>query len=161
VVSWVILQVADVLFPALDVPEWGINLILGVLILGFPLVLIFSWVYELTPEGIKREKDIDRSQSITGQTGQKINVLIVVLLIVAIGVVVADRLIPEVSTDTKAPETVQSPATAEQDSAAEEDERQETVEATQVAAGMFLNTAPKESVAVLPFINMSGDPENE
>jgi TolB-like protein/Tfp pilus assembly protein PilF len=161
VAGWVILQVADVLFPALDVPDWGINLILGVLILGFPLVVIFSWVYELTPEGIKREKDIDRSRSITGQTGHKINVLIVVLLIVAIGVVVADRLIPEVGTDAQAPEAAQSPDLAEEEPAAEVAEQQGSVEPTQLAAGMFLNTAPKESVAVLPFINMSGDPNNE
>jgi hypothetical protein len=90
VAGWVLLQVADILFPALDIPEWGINLILGLLILGLPLVVIFSWVYELTPEGIKRERDIDRSESITHTTGHKINALIVILLLVAIGVVAVE-----------------------------------------------------------------------
>jgi len=58
-------------------------------------VLAFSWVYEMTPEGLKREKDIDRSQSITGGTAKKINGLIVVLLVIAIGGLIADRLMPE------------------------------------------------------------------
>ncbi|UCC15298.1 MAG: adenylyl cyclase, partial [Gammaproteobacteria bacterium] len=60
VASWLILQVGDVLFDALDLPSTWLRLVLALLILGFPLALIFSWVYELTPEGIKREKDIDR-----------------------------------------------------------------------------------------------------
>ena len=160
VAGWVVLQVADVLFPALDVPEWGINLILGVLILGFPLVLIFSWVYELTPEGIKREKDVDRSQSVTSATGHKINVLIVVLLIVAIGVVVIDRLVPEVEQQAIAPDP-QEPVEQAQPQEASESTPDEPTEPAKLAAGKFLSTAPKESVAVLPFINMSGDPENE
>ncbi|MGB5211804.1 MAG: hypothetical protein WBP60_14890, partial [Gammaproteobacteria bacterium] len=89
VASWVVLQVADVVFPVLDVPEWGLRLVLGLLVVCFPLALIFSWIYEMTPEGIKRERDIDRNQSVTADTGRKINTLIVVLLVVAILVVVA------------------------------------------------------------------------
>ncbi len=161
VASWVILQVADVLFPALGVPDGGINLILGVLILGFPLVLIFSWIYELTPEGLKREKDIARTQSITPVTGQKINVLIVVLLIVAIAVVAIDRLVPSSRQGSDGPGTVvssqQAPAVASGDSA----EPAAPAEPADIAAGKFLNTAPEQSVAVLPFVNMSGDPQNE
>ena len=57
--------------------------------------LVFAWVYEMTPEGLKKEKDIDRSQSITPHTGRKINVLIIVLLVLAIATVLIDRLIPE------------------------------------------------------------------
>ena len=163
VAGWVLLQVADVLFPALNGPELGINLILGFLILGFPLVLIFSWVYELTPEGLKREKDVDRSQSITPATGHKINVLIIILLIIAIGVVAADRLIPESGPDQAGTSSLPPPTETQADdsSPGESEESGEPEEPAHIAGGMFLNTAPKESVAVLPFVNMSGDPENE
>ena len=93
--SWLILQVADLLFDLMGLPGDWLRLVLALLLLGFPLVLIFSWVYEMTPEGIKREKDVDRSRSMTTETGHKINRLIVVLLVVAIATVAADRFIPE------------------------------------------------------------------
>ena len=60
VAGWFLLQVADVLFGLLDVPGWGLRLVLGLLLLGFPLALIFSWVYEMTSDGLKRESEIDR-----------------------------------------------------------------------------------------------------
>lgn len=156
VAGWLALQIADVVFPALGVPEWSMRLILGVLIVCFPLALIFSWVYEMTPEGIKREKDIDRSQSITPDTGRKINVLIITLLVLAIAAVVADRLIPERAIQQAADAT--PPATG--DTAAATDTAQ-TMEPAAMAAAKFLSTAPEQSVAVLPFVNMSGNADNE
>ena len=80
VASWLILQIADVLFDAMELPSTWVRLVLAILILGFPLALIFSWVFEITPEGLQREKDVDRSQSITSDTGRKVNVLIIVML---------------------------------------------------------------------------------
>ncbi|MGB5622370.1 MAG: hypothetical protein WBN65_07750, partial [Gammaproteobacteria bacterium] len=77
VASWLILQVADVLFPNLGAPDWAFGFVLGLLILFFVPALVFSWVYEMTPEGLKKEKEIDRSQSIAPDTGRKINVLII------------------------------------------------------------------------------------
>ncbi len=65
------------------------------LILGFPLALLFSWIYELTPEGLKRERDVDRSRSIVDTTGRRLNVVIVVLLMLAIAGLAYDRLSPE------------------------------------------------------------------
>ena len=70
VLSWLLLQVGDVLFEALAVPEWGIKLLIGLLVIGFVPVVIFSWVYELTPEGIKKESEVDRSASVTSTTGR-------------------------------------------------------------------------------------------
>ncbi len=92
VASWLILQIADVLFDAMELPSTWVRLVLAILILGFPLALIFSWVFEITPEGLQREKDVDRSQSITADTGRKVNVLIIVMLALAIAVVVMDEL---------------------------------------------------------------------
>jgi TolB-like protein/Tfp pilus assembly protein PilF len=93
--SWVLLQLTDVLASLLPVPEWTGSLVVLLLALGFVPVLLFAWVYEMTPEGLRREKDIDPSESITAGTGQKINTLIVVLLVIAIAGLIADRLIPE------------------------------------------------------------------
>ena len=143
IASWLILQIADVLFDQLEVPGWAFRFVLVLLAIGFPFALIFSWVFELTPEGIKREHEIDREQSITHETGRKINVTIIVLLVLAIGGLIADRLIPE---QASAP-----PGAGE-------------VSGTATAGAPVTSSAPEESelsIAVLPFVNMSGDPENE
>ena len=95
--SWLLMQFTDVLSSLLPVPAWIGSVVVLLLILGFFPVLIFAWVYEMTPEGLKREVDIDRSQSSTGETGRKINHVIVALLVIAIGGLVVDRLIPEVA----------------------------------------------------------------
>jgi TolB-like protein/Tfp pilus assembly protein PilF len=100
VAAWLLLQLTDVLSSLLPVPESSGPLVVLLLALGFFPVLIFAWVYEMTPEGLKREVDIDRSQSVTPDTGKKINTLIIVLLVLAIAGLVADRLIPESSLDT-------------------------------------------------------------
>ena len=89
--SWLILQVADVLVPALALPGWVMRLVSLLLILGFPLVLIFCWIYELTPEGLKRQLEVDRDQSIARETGRKINYLIGALGAVAIVMIVVER----------------------------------------------------------------------
>ena len=84
IISWLLLQVSDVVLPLLGVPDWGLRLILFLLLLGFVLAVVFSWVYEMTPEGLKKEHQVDRSQSITGETGGKINALIFGALLAAI-----------------------------------------------------------------------------
>ena len=95
VAAWLILQVAEILFGALELPPSTMRVVLAILILGLPLALIFSWIYEMTPEGLKRESEITPEQSITAHTGQRINTVIIVLLVAAIALVAIDRLIPE------------------------------------------------------------------
>ena len=95
--SWVLLQLTDVLSSLLNVPDFAGSLVIMLLVLGFFPALIFAWVYEMTPDGLKREVDVDRSQSQTPETGKKINTVIIVLLVIAIGGLIADRLIPETS----------------------------------------------------------------
>jgi TolB-like protein len=95
VAAWLLLQLTDVLSSLLPVPPWAGPLVIMLLAIGFFPVLIFAWVYEMTPEGLKREADIDRTESVTAGTGRKINTLIVVLLVLAISALAADRLVPE------------------------------------------------------------------
>ncbi|MEM1371173.1 MAG: adenylyl cyclase, partial [Pseudomonadota bacterium] len=93
--SWLILQVAEVLAEALDVPDWTLRFILMVLLLGFPLALIFSWVYEITPEGLKKEVDVAPDASVTTQTAKKLDLAVIGLLVAVLAVVALDRLLPE------------------------------------------------------------------
>ena len=109
--SWVLLQLADVLSSLLNAPDFAGSIVIMLLVLGFFPALIFAWVYEMTPEGLKREVDVDRSQSQTPETGKKINTVIIVLLVIAIGGLIADRLIPE-SSVIEDPVVAESPASA-------------------------------------------------
>ncbi|NIV18261.1 MAG: hypothetical protein GWN47_07555 [Woeseiaceae bacterium] len=91
VLSWLLLQVTDVVVPILELPDWVAKFVLFLLLLGFPLVLFFAWAYELTPEGLKREKDVDRSQSITARTGKKLDRAIIAILAIAVAMLLVDR----------------------------------------------------------------------
>ncbi len=132
VAAWLLLQLTDVLSSLLPVPEWTGSLVFLLLAVGFFPVMLFAWVYEMTPEGLKREADIDRSKSITSSTGHKINTVIIVLLVLAIGGLVADRLIPEASVVTQVAETEPE-----------------------------VSVIDDTSIAVLPFADMSADKDQQ
>jgi len=133
VAAWVLLQMFDVIGEILELPLWGGKLILLALVIGFFLVLILAWFYELTPEGVKRDYEVDPSQSITPRTGQKLNRVTIALLGIAVAVLLADRFIPSERPD----------------------------EAVPSATGAVTAAATDKSIAVLPFVNMSADPDNE
>jgi len=84
IVAWLTLQVSDTLGPALNLPEWIHSGVAFVLILGFPIAMVFAWAYELTPDGLKKESEIDRNRSITSITGRKLDYSIISLLAVAL-----------------------------------------------------------------------------
>ncbi len=84
VVSWLLIQVGDVMFPALHLPEWTTTMLVAFLLLGLPIALIFAWAYEITPVGVVRTADVPADQSITPATGQKINFMIIAVLAVAV-----------------------------------------------------------------------------
>lgn len=130
VTAWLVAQVAELALDSFGTPDWVIKTLLLFLALGLPIAVIFAWAYEMTPEGLKREKDVDRTASITDQTGKKINYLIIGVLATALVI----SLVTHSSRDEPASSTVRS------ESVAETNER---------------------SIAVLPFVNMSDDPENE
>jgi zinc transporter ZupT len=69
IVAWLLIEVASVIFPGLHLPDWTLTFLIIVILAGFPVALIFAWAVELTPEGIKRESDVDRVESIAHVTG--------------------------------------------------------------------------------------------
>ncbi len=91
VTSWILVQLALLLFDTFAAPAWVGRVFISLLLLCFPLVLIFAWAFELTPEGIKRTHEVDRQASITRQTGRKINYMITAALAVAVVFLVWDR----------------------------------------------------------------------
>jgi TolB-like protein len=135
IVAWLLVEVAHTAFPTLQLPDWTITLVTVLLIMGFPLALIFAWAFELTPEGIKREKEVDPAHSITHLTGRKLDFAIIGLLAIAVIFLVVDNYVLEAE-----PEHVE--VTAEQIPAAE-------------------LVARERSIAVLPFTNLSDDAANE
>lgn len=145
VTVWLLLQVADVIINNIGAPDWVFQVIMLVFGLGFPVVLLGAWAYELTPDGIKKESEVGRSESITSGTGHKLNVAVVAVLIVALGYFVFDKFVVGVD---------QPPAR----SVALSDEAGRA--SSPKVAGSAI-AAPDKSIAVLPFVNMSSDPEQE
>ena len=137
VAAWFVLQLADVVLENIGAPEWVMQTIMLVLAAGFPLVIIFAWAFEMTPEGIKKEKDVDRTQSITNVTGRKLDRMIIGVLTVTVAYLLIDKLVLR---DTQPAPT-------------------EAAQSVPVDVEVPVDSGP--SVAVLPFINMSGDKENE
>ena len=95
VAAWVVLQIADLVLENIGAPDWVMQTLMLVLALGFPVVLLFSWAFELTPEGIKREKDVVHGESITRHTAHKLDRMTVGLLFVVVLLVVVERMVPE------------------------------------------------------------------
>ena len=93
VIGWVLAQIAEFAFENFGAPEWALKTFVVVILLGLPLALFFAWAFEMTPDGIKREKDVDRSQSIVAGTGRKLNFIIIGVMAVAIALLLIDRLI--------------------------------------------------------------------
>jgi len=133
VIGWFLAQVAEFALENFGAPDWALKTFVTLLVLGLPIALFLAWAFELTPDGIKREKDVDRSQSMTGVTGQKLNLLIIGALVIALGYFLWERQANVAPTSASVSETP----------------------AQQVA-----DTGPRQqSIAVLPFVNMSSDEE--
>ncbi len=122
VLGWVALQVGDILFDMFETPAWVGKTIAALLLLGFPFACLFAWAFEMTPEGVKKTAEVDRSMSITHSTGRKLDFVIIGALVIALGYFVWER----------------------------QDMGEPSVE-----------VALDKSIAVLPFINMSSDEEQE
>jgi adenylate cyclase len=134
VVSWLLLQAASIFLPAFDAPPWVMKIFIIVIIFGFPVALIFSWAFEITPEGIKLESEIEPNKSIARRTGRKIVAVTIALAVIAAGLFVYQLV------RTRSTITSQNSASAARTEAA--------------------TVAPSKSIAVLPFDNLSRDPDN-
>ncbi|MFT5139944.1 MAG: TolB-like protein/Tfp pilus assembly protein PilF [Rhodothermales bacterium] len=86
VAAWVLLQVADLVLEAIEAPSWVLKALMLVIGLGFIAALVIAWAYELTSEGIKKESEVDRSQSVVTETGRKMDRIIIAFLVVAVAV---------------------------------------------------------------------------
>lgn len=143
VVAWLIIQVAETLFPLFGFDETPARMVVIVLAIGFFPVLVFSWVFELTPEGLKKEKDIDRIQAIGLRTGKKLDQIIIILLALALGYFAVDKFLLDPVRDQEQTELA-SQAAVEQ------------------ALTELESRAPLEkSIVVLPFVDLSADQDQE
>jgi adenylate cyclase len=149
--AWLILQVAETLLPIFHTPDWVLQAMVVLLALGFVPAVVFSWLFELTPEGIKRDAEVTPEQSIASTTGRRMDRLIFAGVLALIAVIAADRYWPR------------SP-TAEGEAASMLAANGSTTRAPAPAAAGN-KVAPvvpdPNSIAVLPFVNMSADKENE
>jgi hypothetical protein len=82
--AWLLLQVVDIVASIINAPDWVSQSILLFLGIGFPIAIFLAWAFELTPDGIKREKDVDRTQSITSKTGRRLDYMIIGVLVIAL-----------------------------------------------------------------------------
>jgi len=133
VVCWLLLQVSDVLVPALHLPEWIQTATAYFLMIGFLPALLFAWAFELTPDGIRRESEVAPGESVTDKTSQKLNVVIIAVLLVTVAFLLSEKFFFK----TAGTETL----------------------VTQDVAAEPLDT--RKAIAVLPFENLSANQENE
>jgi adenylate cyclase len=137
VAAWVVVQVAETLLPVFEVPDSAIRAIVLILALGFPLALVFSWIFELTPDGLKLDKNAQGDPATQRETTQKLNWATLVAAVLAIGLLVADRLVPESMPERPSVTTLESTAA---------DDR--------IATAIEAEVNPA-SIAVLPFDDLS------
>ncbi len=144
--GWLLAQVAEFATDAFEAPAWVLKLITTFIVIGLVPVLMFSWAYEITPEGIRREAEVDHSRSITEQTGRKLNIIVIVLVVVALAVFIGERALyysterqaQSASLDEAGPAQVAMPA-----------------ETPSAAKGEATSSEREASVAVLPFTTRS------
>jgi len=131
--AWILLQVVDLVLENIEAPPLVMKVFMLAMAIGFPIALIFAWAFEMTAEGVKLEKDVDRSQSITHVTAHRMNRNIIIALVIAVALLLVDKFTPETNTE------VESVA--------------DKIENVEVVAPLAENK--EKSIAVLPFVDMS------
>lgn len=150
IIGWLLAQVSTTLEAALILPAWFDTFIVTVMLIGFPIALIISWVYELTPEGIKKEKDIKSDKSITNETSKKLDYVTLAAAIVVAGIFAWQQFGVRTN-ENKADK-------------GNNIEQNETIVPEQAEVLTTENLIPEinnKSIAVLPFTNMANNPESE
>jgi len=138
ITAWLLLQVVDLVLENVNAPDWVMQVFMLALAIGFPLAIFFAWAFEMTPDGVKRESEVDRSASITPNTGRGLDRSIIVVLVIALAWFAWERF--GSSPPATVPDEAQSTTLADL-----------TIEQTEVA----------KSIAVLPFVAMSSGPDDE
>lgn len=146
VVAWLVIQVAETVLPMFDVPDGVLRGLVIVLALGFVPAIVFAWVFEWTPEGIRREAEVDVPEGIKQRSAHKLNWATLIVALLAIGLLVADRMLPEAA----APEATSTPA-------GESGLASDTEPVLENAA----TANDPASIAVLPFSDLSPDGDQE
>jgi len=146
--AWLLVQVADTLLPIFGAPDWVMKALVGLLAIGFLAALVFSWLFELTPDGLKRDGDVRASESIAPQTARRMNVLMLVSLVAVVAVVAVDRLWPRAAHAPTATLATPAPVAAATAITSTPTPTPDTV------------PAAARGIAVLPFDNLSPDPDN-
>ena len=151
VVAWLLIQVAETIFPLFGFDDSPARIVVIVLAIGFLPTLVFAWAFEMTPEGLKKEKDVDRSQSVTPYTGKKLDGMILVALVLALSYFAFDKFVlteqREVALERQADERLAS---------ATEQARQ--LGRSEALGGVYNGG---KSIAVLPFVDMSSEKDQE
>src|SRR5690348_10887560 len=155
-----LVQVATQVFPFFNVPNWFVRVVVILLAIGFPVAVGFAWIYEVTPEGIRRTAPADspdaRPEHAARDIGRKLNTVIVVVLVLAVALM-GWRLLalrhdsPGAGSQAVAAATSASAATSSPTVAA----------AAPKAAPAAAFNPPKDTLVVLPFKNLSGDPKQQ
>lgn len=156
VVAWLILQFSDVVLNNIEAPGWVFQVIMLVLVIGLPLVLVFAWAFEMTPDGLKKEKDVDRSQSIAPKTGKKLNNTILVLLALAVAYLLFDKF----SRQTIPGADDFSRSGSDQTIGIDEKGTLTADDTTTQAGEKSAPVNTRQSIAVLPFQNRSRDEDD-
>jgi len=132
IVAWLLIEMTATVFPALKLPEWTVTFVTALILISFPVILIGAWAFEVTPDGLKRTREVPMEHSITHITGRKFDFAIIGLLVIAVVFLVVDNYV-----------LVGEPAPV----------------VTELAEPAIQRV--EKSIAVLPFVNMSSDPEQE
>jgi adenylate cyclase len=141
VTAWLVIQVADTIFPYVGLSSSTITTVIIIAAIGFFPFLVFAWLFEFTPEGLKREKDIHRSGEVVRESRRKLDLAIIVVLVTGLGYFIFDKFVLDPQRDAEMVESAVKTAV---------DEVEKQVEGQ-----------TDHSLAVLPFVNMSSDPEQE
>jgi adenylate cyclase len=142
-VGWLILQVVELVLDSTSAPDWVMQIFLLAVAVGFPIAILLAWAFELTPEGIKLERDVSRDESITPETGRKLNRAIMIVLVAVVVFLLVDKFY--LNKDA-APAVALAPGN--------------TPALTPPPAPEAVVTETDKSVAVLPFVAMSNGPDD-
>jgi len=135
VATWLLLQIIDLVLENINAPDWVMQVFMLAMAAGFPIAVIIAWAFEMTPEGVKLERNVDRDKSIVHETGKKLNAGIILILVIVVVFLLTDRFRDSTITEPASEQAVSAVTTGD--------------------AGQTVDSEAGKSIAVLPFRDMS------